>query len=1046
MALTPQVFDVDMGMGLDTFTDPKRLMPGKFTTLENARFQKGKRLEVRRGNVPYGGTYKLGNTGSGADSFGVFGNRLSVLRAKVLDDVPVFFGEYQDAAASNQMSGFRFASKFFDLPTASARLTIPTGTGNRSQASLPNVCQVQPHVRLAANTKTDIAYTDSCIVGSTVLTVWSEYDGTTWTYYLDARDTTGKRLFSTYSSLGSSTAGNGWCMIVPATSTKAWVFFPNNATTSVKIVIADVTSSGVGTSSANYACGSLTLDAVVLGSDMFVIGHNFDGGTGAVIKSGPTSWTTPGTFTAKNSYAITGTLQSVAFAYPRATATKLRAFFADSTPGLRAVSITASTGATVAGPTTLGAVSNSFKMAAVELGDEWLFVVHGNNDATYSDANYSNAIAVQEKGSFTGTTNLNSGGYLAGNICTRICRRDASDTASFWTVYFNNAKTESAYIQWQIHSGNYVALAGKQLGGVAVPAAQTIHGVAGLYPISSTVEQAVLLDSSRLLINSTTSITAIHGVSRLQIDYDQRRSLSSANVNAALVLGGGLVGLWDGEQLGHVGVLVRPSISTNTPNAAGGAMSNGTYSFRFVWEWTDSKGNIHQSAPSDPVTITLSGGGSAQRVALFTPSVIPFVGIVNNQTGSVFRPRLVLYSTVNGGTEYRRANDNPISPSGTPVSAERTCSDTDLLTRETLYTTGGVLPNNVPDGSPVIGIFNGRALLSSSSDDSFLFAQKPPVTGYGPEFSDELTLPISAVGGAVTAIVENVDKCVVFKRRSIQIFAGDGYAANGAGGYSPAETIYSHIGCPGPWAAVSTPLGVIFDTGGQGIWLLGRDLQLSFVGQGVDNWKSTEVYNVAVVPNEEEVRFLMASGEMLVYCWALDTWSVSTPFACWDLAIVSGTPIFLRQSTGNLGGVYIESETAFTDLMAGVIDTSAATITMQAILGWMNLAGLQGYTRVWRALFTGDYNAAHSLLIDAGYDYQSTYPDNFTLTSANILAGNNVYDGQVTLRQGYSKAVRLRLRVSTTAGATITPMSLTGLSFEVGLLPRAARMWSTKGA
>ena len=1031
MPLQPQVIDIDMGLGLDTFTDPKRVVPGKFTTLENARFVRGKRLEMRRGNVAYGGTYKLGNTGSASDSYGSFSNRLHVKRTKTLNDSPVFWGEYQRAAGTGQLSGNRWVSSYRDSQTQLQRLLVTPAYS--PDAALVNTLRVQDHTRSLLNSATSVAMVDSCMMGQFVVTLWSETDGTNFNYFYDVRAVDGA-IVQTKTNIMSTTLGSGWCKAITVSSTRCWLVVPNNSLTSVRIAICNSTDFSVNV--ANYAVASLKLDAVVLGSDVFVLGHDFDGGTGAVVKSGLVSWSTPGTFTAKNAYALGAvTLQSMAIAAPKPASTKLRIFWTDTTNGTRGVSLTASTGATVTGPTTLSAYTNpAFRMAAVELGDEYLWIIRSDNDATYDELNRSQVITVREAGTFTGAT----ASFIKGLLCSSILPNRTTDTASFFLQSHNTKKTESAYFQYQIQCATVVVSA-KVLSGRAIPYSKTLHGVGSFYNLSATQDRVALLDSYKIYNNSAASTLFLTGISTITATNDYRAPLASADTSGVMVLGGGVLGQWDGQQVSHCGFLGRPTIYTTTNASVGGAMSNGTYSLVAVLEWIDGQGNTHLSAPSDPVSVTLTGGTATQKISTFVEYPFPYVGTTPTDNGL---PRCYIYSTTNGGTAYRRANDTP-SVSATP---QRVCSDTDLLTREVLYTTGSVLPNAMPDGPPVVGLFNDRVLASSPNEDDVLYAQKPPSIGYGPEFSDQLTVGISAKGGPVTAIVENVDKCCVFKKRSIQVFTGEGYTATGEGGYSNAETIYEHLGCPGPWAATSTPVGVMFDTGGQGIWLLGRDLQLSYVGEGVDSWKDTEVYSVSVVPNEQEVRWLMASGEILAYNWTASAWSVFTPFPCWDIGLANGVPIYLRQSTSNLGGVYTDSDTAFTDMMSGVIDVSAANITMQAVTGWMNFAGLQGYQRVWRALFTGDYSDIHTLLVDVGYDYKPTYADAFSLASANIMAGSSVYDGQVTLHQSFSKSVRLKLRASSSAGDTTGPMSLTGLSFEVGILPRGARMPSTKGA
>lgn len=1021
----PQVIDVDMGLGLDTFTDPKRVMPGKFTTLENVRFQRGKRLEMRRGNVAYGGTYKIGNTGSATNSFGVFSNELSIRRTQNIGTRPVFYSEYNRSDNATNRSAQKDLAEFRDLNDVGSQYRRVMNSSPPNV--LPNnVTKVKPYFQPAVDT----AVVDCCRAGDFIVSIWSEVTtaaSVSASYYYDVRRLDGS-VHRPRTSLFSSSAGAGWCMAVATATNEVWFFTANNATTSVLVTLLEV-SSGVFSSFGGFSVASLSLDAVVLGSSIYVAGHNFDGGVGVVIKSA-TIGSFTGTFTAKNAFALGGaTLRSLAFAAPLSTATKLRVLWADTTNGIRGGSITASSGALVTGPTTMIALpasgSYGYQMSACELSDDVLWGAVSILAATYRIEDTTLAFSALENGTFNTYTTSTAIGLLA----ARVVRRTDIDSVSFWTRYYNAALTTSGMLQYQSNfTGSCVC--GRQMSGRGVPRSTTIPGVASTVAISSDEDVTHITDSFRVLVGTTTTREAVRGLARIETTYDMRAAMSAAETNGVLVLGAGVLSQWDGVLANVVGHLIRPDVVSSTTSAVGGSLSNGTYSCVAVAEWTDGAGNRQQSAPSDPFSVVLSGGTATQQ----------FTAVMAANISDPARVSFVVYSTTNGGTLYYRASET-----GAADPLVRTVSDTNLIARSLLYTTGGVLPNAMPDGAPVVGKFNDRIILSDPIDEGSLFVQKTPVQGAGPEFSDELTLPISAAGGAVTAIVENVDKCCVFKENSIQVFTGEGYTTSGSGGgYSPAETIHDTLGCPGPWAAVSTKLGVMFDSGGQGIWLLGRDLQITWIGEAVDSFKDIQVQRALATPDQDEVRFLLTNDTTLVYTLSTGTWAVFTDTPCHDIGLAGAEPIWLRKSASNLGGVYVESDTVFNDFMNGVINVSAANMTMTAVTGWLNLAGLQGYMRIWRVLFTGDYGDTHTLLIDAGYDYdESTYPDDFELTSANI---GLPYDGQVWLRRGYSKSVRLKIRASSSAGDTVGPMSLTGLSLEVGILPRGARMKASKGA
>src|SRR5271166_2855404 len=50
--LQEQTVSINFGQGVDTKTDPKMVMQGKLTNLQNAVFTSGKRVQKRNGNAP----------------------------------------------------------------------------------------------------------------------------------------------------------------------------------------------------------------------------------------------------------------------------------------------------------------------------------------------------------------------------------------------------------------------------------------------------------------------------------------------------------------------------------------------------------------------------------------------------------------------------------------------------------------------------------------------------------------------------------------------------------------------------------------------------------------------------------------------------------------------------------------------------------------------------------------------------------------------------------------------------------------------------------
>lgn len=118
-----------------------------------------------------------------------------------------------------------------------------------------------------------------------------------------------------------------------------------------------------------------------------------------------------------------------------------------------------------------------------------------------------------------------------------------------------------------------------------------------------------------------------------------------------LFIAGGTPQLYDGEALVEVGFPWNPEIvGYNTGTF--GSIANGTYSYYVCYSWVDRQGQIHRSAPSNIVTITLDSGDD---------EILLYVRCCNLslKDATAFYARagainIEVYRTANGGSTYFR--------------------------------------------------------------------------------------------------------------------------------------------------------------------------------------------------------------------------------------------------------------------------------------------------------------------------------------------------------------------------------------------------------
>jgi hypothetical protein len=141
-------------------------------------------------------------------------------------------------------------------------------------------------------------------------------------------------------------------------------------------------------------------------------------------------------------------------------------------------------------------------------------------------------------------------------------------------------------------------------------------------------------------------------------------------------------------------------ISTNSLATASnvGEMSDGSYSYVAVYKWTDNTGRDHRSTPT-PVAleVDLTASTDVQAVKLQVPTLR-----VTNKENVVIE----IYRTEDDGVEFYKVTTDasPLENDTTvdSVTFVDTVSDEDLISRELLYTTGGVLENISAPASSLI--------------------------------------------------------------------------------------------------------------------------------------------------------------------------------------------------------------------------------------------------------------------------------------------------------------------------------------------------------
>ena len=499
-------------------------------------------------------------------------------------------------------------------------------------------------------------------------------------------------------------------------------------------------------------------------------------------------------------------------------------------------------------------------------------------------------------------------------------------------------------------------------------------GLAGTHILTNRTPHVPQLETCKFILTSQikgktlsedNTLFSLLGVNSTIVDFDPETKYQDELLNNNLYITGGILQNYDGVTITEDGFHVFPEgIIDGGTATIGGGISDGQFQYVAVYKWIDNQGQIHRSAPSIPLSITLSGGTPTQTQTIDIPTLrlTDKVGIV-----------IELYRTEDTGTIFHLvtevASPNFNDKAVDIISIVDIISDSDLLSREILYTTGGVLENIAAPNATLITSFANRIFLSGLEDENKIAYSKLKTDGVAVEFSDFLTIDVQNTGGAITALAAMDGKLLIFKQSSIFVMAGDGPNNTGAQDtFTTPELIAADTGCNNPNSIVLVPNGIMFQSD-KGIYLIDRGLNVVYIGINVEGFNDQAISSAVLVPDTNQVRFQIQNDLCLVYDYLVGQWSTFTNHEGPDADIYGDKYVYLR----NDSQVYSEVNNLFTD--------NKQSIEMLLETGWMSFNGLQGFQRVYKMELLGKYFTPHLLRIKAAYDFNEAFIQEKTIDS-----------------------------------------------------------------
>lgn len=995
VALVPQPMSIDFSGGLDTKTDPQQLQAGKMQDLENARSDKNGRVSKRFGtqavgnftdngwftNIKSNGTQLVGFTDPATESSGMA-------------------MQYTQAAGGWVNQG--------PVCAVANQSTPIVGPGSSTTTLAGGGIVAQDHA--AAGNVTLYAYS----VRSSRLGNCSLY-----AYVVD--NATGQKILSEV-LLSSSLLFNSSAVKVVSFGSSIFVTY---------------TTSGSSVFVYRYTIATNALTVVSPSSALTLFNSTYDvcayddGGSGQLLFAlrSANSTITLSKMSIASSAVVSAsfTLASVAgiaICIPQKQSSVFRVFTYDSSGGVRVTNFNTSMGLSLATTVVDSATSNFQQIGAIESADGSVAHLFYAAITTTQLLKYAK---VATGGSVVSSSN---------NPTLALYSRPALMNGVPYVLTCYNTTLQPSYF--------LVSCA--TLAGVTkiFPAARSLYSqTSGSHPSQNSLTNLQAFSSTELralglqVVSGLDTQYPASALVSLRYSFDASNGYSDTQVGSSLWISGGFDLEFDGVSCYERNFLNYPEIFTATDaGAASGSLADGTYLVALLYEWYDSHGQLVQSAPGVIISVIINGDSNTGGISITETGPVLSMRIAPFTRNAI---ATIAYMSIAGGSTLFRVGD---VTNGTGGAVTIGPSNAIIEAGALLPTTGGVQGNQMPDGQRAMTLSADRMVLADPGDNGLIHDGQPIADGFAAEMCAENTIRINAGGGAVTALAFMDDKIIGSKLRSMHICYGDG--PNDLGQNSTRTDFKQQsydTGAAHQDAGAIIPQGYIFMTPAKGIWLLGRDLSLAYIGAPVDAYKTKTVRMCRVNSDANEVRFLCTDGTILCYNYLDPTaafWFVIPNSNAVDACILNGQWVFARAQAAGFQRVYQETSGIFTDA-----HQSPTGYGVKYVTGWISFAGKAGFQRLWRTQFRGNFASTHTIMVECAFDDETNnFIEEHVIDSADIVASGGSYRFEVqhyARQQCSSVCFRITELVPTGEG-----FSLTNMTIEAGMLPKLNRLRKEK--
>ena len=197
--------------------------------------------------------------------------------------------------------------------------------------------------------------------------------------------------------------------------------------------------------------------------------------------------------------------------------------------------------------------------------------------------------------------------------------------------------------------------------------------------------------------------------------------------------------------------------------------------------------------------------------------------------------------------------------------------------------------------------------------------------------------------------------------------------------------------------------GILFKSS-KGIFLLGRDLSLTYMGMDVELYNDQVCRRSVLSERRKEVYFLL-EDVILVYSTNFGRWSTLDAEGAVDISVDDGDLVILYENHS----LKVERENTLDELVEYELETT-----------WLNLSSIQGYQRARRVELLGNIEGAEEATIEFAYNFGDNYEEKIEIRP-------RVGADQYRIGPKRQKCSSLKVRIKILSSK---PVKLSGLAVE----------------